>query len=513
MSNNKEIESLEKKLASTIQSRNVIEQARHAQIATLVQFVSKLSLTCKGIDIELDNRLANFRSLISKGIDFERLKPLIDDISILLQQQESRQDANIRELHQTVNDAGKRLQQSKGVPDDLRRSLRNLLTNELNDIKATQDFVPVLSNLVEIYHQVLNNKHGDLSSEPEQLSPDLANELLNLTSELAFEGESAKKIDYIKQRISTNHQLNVLLDSCINIIRLIVATISQERQTAQSFLFAINETLSLLHQTLLDSVNRSKDVGHRMAQLNQKIEDKIYQLNDQSQQANSITELKLIVGKKLEALTLDIKYKEELEIQERECITESLKVMQTRIDSLEKETSIYRERLAEQKFKSLQDSLTKLPNRAAFDERFQLEFNSFKRNNKNLCLVVIDVDHFKRINDSFGHSAGDKTLQVIASALKKTVRNTDFIARFGGEEFIIIMPDTDLKQIIQPLEKIRKAIKAIPFKFKDTSVQITISIGATQFMSVDTTQEVFDRADDALYEAKRTGRDRLVIKK
>jgi diguanylate cyclase (GGDEF)-like protein len=75
------------------------------------------------------------------------------------------------------------------------------------------------------------------------------------------------------------------------------------------------------------------------------------------------------------------------------------------------------------------------------------------------------------------------------------------------------MPDTDLKQIIQPLEKIRKAIKAIPFKFKDTSVQITISIGATQFMSVDTTQEVFDRADDALYEAKRTGRDRLVIKK
>ena len=513
MANQTELESLQKKLRSAVKNRDVVEQARQSQVSSLVQFVAKLSLTCKGLDLELDNRLAKFRAAINKGVDFEILKPLLDEITLLLAQQELRQSANIRELHQTVNDAGKRLQQSKGVPDALRRSLRNLLTTELDDIKATQDFVPVLSRLVDIYHQVLNNKHGDIQAAPQSLAPELAQELLNLTSQLAFEGNNAQEIDRIKHQIASNNQLSILLDCCISIIRLIVATISQERQSAQTFLLAINETLALLHQSLLDSVNRSRDVGHRMAELNQQIDAKITQLNNETQTTNSVTELKKLVGQKLEALTLDIKLKEELEIQERESISQSLHVMQKRIDILEKETKTYRDRLAEQKFKSLQDSLTKLPNRAAFDERLQFEYQSFKRTKKNLCLVVIDVDHFKSINDNYGHSAGDKTLQVIASALKKTIRTTDFIARFGGEEFTLIMPDSDLNQIIQPLEKIRKSIKSIPFKFKDTSVQITISIGATQFMPTDSPQEVFDRADEALYSAKNSGRDRLVIKK
>ena len=90
---------------------------------------------------------------------------------------------------------------------------------------------------------------------------------------------------------------------------------------------------------------------------------------------------------------------------------------------------------------------------------------------------------------------------------------TDFIARFGGEEFVLIMPHSKLEQIIVPLEKLRRSIKAIPFKFKQKSVTITISFGATQIKQSDSMQEAFDRADEALYEAKNTGRDRIVIKK
>nr|WP_239031191.1 GGDEF domain-containing protein [Pseudoalteromonas sp. MMG024] len=186
--------------------------------------------------------------------------------------------------------------------------------------------------------------------------------------------------------------------------------------------------------------------------------------------------------------------------------------MGERVNKLEKETEQYQERLAEQRFKSLQDSLTQLPNRAAFDERFALEYNTFKRDHHDLCIVVADIDHFKAINDNYGHSAGDKTLQVVARALKKAIRVTDFIARFGGEEFVLIMPHSKLEQISVPLEKLRRSVKAIPFKFKQKAVTITISFGATQLKEGDSMQEAFDRADEALYQAKNSGRDRIVLK-
>ncbi|PAJ76354.1 GGDEF domain-containing protein [Pseudoalteromonas sp. NBT06-2] len=508
-----QLEILQKKLNKAIKNRDLIETTRQSQLGALTQFVAKLSLVCKGQDLELDNKLAKFRALLNKGVDFEILFPFIDEITNILKSQETKQDTNIRKLQQSVNNAGKKLQQTKGVPDELRRSLRSILSKDLHGIKATSDFIPLLSKLVEIYHKVLNNKNDKLNSSGSDIAPKLAQELLNLTSELAFEGENAIFFEEIKLQISKDFKLEALLDACINIIRIIISNISQERDTAQQFLVNVNETLNLLHQTLLDSVQRSKDVGHKMASLNQKIEDKISQLASETEEASTIDSLKIVVGQKLEALTLDIKFKEDIELSERESLANTLKKMQSRINSLESETKNYKEKLAEQRFKSLQDSLTKLPNRAAYDERIALEFNTFERSQHDLCLVVVDIDHFKRVNDTFGHSAGDKTLQVLANALKKSVRVTDFISRFGGEEFVIIMPNSDLKQILGPLEKIRKTIKSIPFKFKDKNIRITISIGASQFKKSDSILEVFDRADSALYEAKNSGRDRIILKK
>ncbi|WP_372811561.1 GGDEF domain-containing protein, partial [Pseudoalteromonas nigrifaciens] len=167
----------------------------------------------------------------------------------------------------------------------------------------------------------------------------------------------------------------------------------------------------------------------------------------------------------------------------------------------------------DQRFQSLLDSLTKLPNRAAFDERYNHEMHLFNVQASDVTLVVIDVDYFKSINDRFGHTAGDITLQVIAKALQKSIEKTDFIARYGGEEFVLLMPGTSLEHAIPQLEKLKKNIKKIPFKFKDKQIEITVSLGATQFKQGDTLLKAFDRADDALYEAKNAGRDRLCIRK
>ncbi|MFN6970714.1 MAG: GGDEF domain-containing protein, partial [Rheinheimera sp.] len=198
---------------------------------------------------------------------------------------------------------------------------------------------------------------------------------------------------------------------------------------------------------------------------------------------------------------------------ERQSLLQAVQHMDARLKELEEEASQFKKRLAEQKFRSLQDSLTELPNRAAFDERYELEVKRFKRSGKPLSIVLGDVDHFKNINDSYGHSAGDKTLKVIARALKQSLRDTDFIARYGGEEFILLFPETAIEDLSVPLNAIREKIKRIPFKFKDTNVPITISFGATELRSADTNREAFDRADEALYEAKRNGRDKVMFRK
>nr|WP_246283161.1 GGDEF domain-containing protein [Marinifaba aquimaris] len=187
--------------------------------------------------------------------------------------------------------------------------------------------------------------------------------------------------------------------------------------------------------------------------------------------------------------------------------------MQARLAELELEAEEYKKRLSEQQFKSLQDSLTKLPNRAAFDERIQLEFKRWQRYGKDLCLAVADIDLFKQINDQFGHLAGDKTLQVIGKAITYGLRETDFIARYGGEEFVFIFPETSAKELEIKLHSLKEKIKTIPFKFKDKSVNVSISIGLTQFKKGDQPNTAFERADKALYQAKNDGRDKVKLLK
>ena len=304
-----------------------------------------------------------------------------------------------------------------------------------------------------------------------------------------------------------------MLDAAINIISVIVKNINKERESAQSFLASLNQTLEELHNSIVSTSKHSQSIGLEFDTLNKNIKDKIKSLNEKTQSATSISSLKELVDNELKSLSKDFIAKEQLERADREVLVSSFDEINNRIGSLENKLTKYKKRLNEQRFKSLLDSLTKLPNRAAFDERYNHEMHLFNVQTSDVTLVVIDVDHFKSINDRFGHTAGDITLQVIAKALQKSVRKSDFIARYGGEEFVLLMTDMTLQNAAIPLDKLRKAIKNIPFKFRDKQIEITISLGATQFRKGDTPIIAFDRADDALYEAKNTGRDRLCMSK
>jgi diguanylate cyclase (GGDEF)-like protein len=469
--------------------------------------------------------LASLRNILKKNPNISNIVPLINDISGMLIKHEARNAHNIKSTKSSITVAGQQLQKQKGLPDQLRRDLRGLLHTVTESTDSMHDFLPILDQLVKLYQDAFHAKSA-ISQTPnatdtEQINPEtveppsnstISLQLLNLISELAFEGEHALKIDVIRQSLVKNDSIPHLVDSSLDVIKLIISSMSEERVSAQHFLLSINDALSGVQSAVLTSLNKSKKINQEMAKLDEVISHQISELSAHAVSTTSLEELQSLVSVKLRAINGAIRTKETLEQTEKASLLKSLTMMGQRLNDVETEAKSYKKHLAEQKFKSLQDSLTKLPNRAAFDERMDLEFKRWKRYSYPLCLAVVDIDYFKRINDNYGHSAGDKTLKVIATALKKSLRTTDFIARFGGEEFVVLFPETQLPDMEKPLNKIRETIKRIPFKFKNKAVSICVSIGVTAFRVEDNSLQAFDRADAALYEAKNSGRDKVVIK-
>jgi diguanylate cyclase (GGDEF)-like protein len=509
---------VKQQLANAVKARKQLEDTYESQFKILSQFVSRLSLACKGIDIDLDNKLARLRQEFAKGTDLEKILPLVESAVEALKALESRQLSDLKKAQNTLTDAGKLLQKQRGLPDQLRRDLRDLLTKVEEPSATVQAFLPHLTHLTELYQAALATKQQNEQSDTadddkyQAICKQISIELTNLLSELAFEGKYGQDIEKIRLTLLSDVSIEALLQSCLRTIEIIIASVTDERQSAQHFLLKLNEALTGVQQAVVSSLNTSNNIKEKMLLLNQQIEQQISNLTADTKSATSLEQLQSLVGTKLSAITCSLREKEQLEKDERELMLTTLRHMESRLAELDQEAAQFKKRLAEQKFRSLQDALTELPNRAAFDERFELEIRRSQRYGKPLSIALADVDHFKQINDNYGHSAGDKTLKVIAQALKQSLRETDFIARYGGEEFIILFPETHLSELKLPLNNLKDRIKKIPFKFKDKNVPISISFGATELKSTDNNRAAFDRADEALYEAKRAGRDLVVLK-
>ena len=165
-------------------------------------------------------------------------------------------------------------------------------------------------------------------------------------------------------------------------------------------------------------------------------------------------------------------------------------------------------KLAQQQQQLLHDPLSTLANRQAYDQHLPACFARSHRYDAPLTLVIADVDGFKSINDQFGHVCGDKVLQQIAQLLKSTIREVDFIARYGGDEFVMLFEHTDRDQATRV---VRKLIDAIHRQQHSGSFSVSISFGLTQLNHEDTPLTLFNRADRALYQAKCWGKDRFAV--
>lgn len=155
------------------------------------------------------------------------------------------------------------------------------------------------------------------------------------------------------------------------------------------------------------------------------------------------------------------------------------------------------------------DSLTGLWNRRALDEQIPLQLSLAQRYGTPLSVVMVDIDHFKQLNDVHGHAVGDGALQHIARLLRAGLRDSDFVARFGGEEFVLLLPQTDLTGALMATERIRKTISESPLRSTARDLVIKVSMGVAQVRREDRPCDVLARADAALLQAKQAGRNQI----
>jgi len=171
------------------------------------------------------------------------------------------------------------------------------------------------------------------------------------------------------------------------------------------------------------------------------------------------------------------------------------------------------EKIEEYKRTSQIDILTLLNNRASFDKKMLEELDRIVRYGSDCALIILDLDDFKKINDTHGHLAGDRILRGVAKVIKKNTRISDFLARYGGDEFAVILPQTNLVKAVKVAEKIRCSLEGVAFRLEDARLKITASLGVAEFNAGKTVEDIIEVADQALYLAKSENRNRTRTEK
>ncbi|AVE06395.1 hypothetical protein CYL20_18130 [Pseudomonas palleroniana] len=334
--------------------------------------------------------------------------------------------------------------------------------------------------------------------------------LLGLLEDLDLPERHRPQAEAMRERLANGLNWYELLPILDDLAVLMLAITDSGQHEFEAYLKQLNERLEAFQGHLQVASDGHADSRSAARELDTQIREQVDGLQSSVQEASDLNSLKQVLESHLEGLlgTMD-EHQQQRDQREQE-VAARLKGLAERVASMEQEAQGYREHLEVQRQKALIDPLTGLPNRAAWSERLDQEVNAWHQRGNSLSLAILDLDHFKRINDGYGHLAGDKVLKIIANVLSKRLRPSDFIARFGGEEFVLLMPDSLLADALAVGEVLRAAIEACPFHFKGEPVTITVSMGVAQFLPGERSDLALKRADEALYRAKAAGRNKVL---
>jgi diguanylate cyclase len=340
--------------------------------------------------------------------------------------------------------------------------------------------------------------------------------LIQLLERLDLPLELTEDVERLKVRLDGEKTVASLTRSMTDIADLIARARSQvqeEKNEIEAFLSDLTDRLTQIDESLENTFQGERDAAQQRKDFGDRVNAEVQGIEDSVQEAQDLDTLKSSIRTRIDAIQSHMDAYRKMETEREERSASEIKELSAQLDTFQSEVSTLHRKLEQAREAATQDALTGLPNRMAYDERIQEEIERARRYQRPLSLAIIDVDFFKKINDKFGHPAGDKVLKILAEVFKKRTRDSDFVARMGGEEFMLVLTETSADDALTVTDKLRGVIEQANFHFRDTAVPVTVSCGITDYSEGDSVEELYSRADEALYEAKEGGRNRSVLKK
>jgi diguanylate cyclase len=286
--------------------------------------------------------------------------------------------------------------------------------------------------------------------------------------------------------------------------------LQRERQQTAEILAEVTKRLDEMAGYLSESSHANRSHFEDTQTYNDTVISQMRELTHEVAGASELGVLQGLVTARLERVAQHVsnfRAQEEFRLLE---INGRAERMRTRIAELEREANDLHSRLDSEKQGARVDPLTGIANRKSFEERFAHEIAQKPRAELAVVMLLWDLDNFKAINDSYGHRAGDRVLQSVAACFMAAVRDNDFVARIGGEEFVMLLGGAKIAPAMLIANQVRSAVEALRFHFRGTPVRVTVSCGLTELKENDVAEAAFDRADRALYRAKHGGKNLCV---
>lgn len=503
-------------------------------LAILRRCLAKLSFAAMGLDQELDSQLDHLRGSIRHEAAPDALLTEIDGITRTLMRMEevAANGGHVAPDYQVF--LAELVRRSSGEAASALGSLRKRLADEPAARRAglvAECLAELLSQTQTpgFFARLFGGRRtpadaADAASAVQPSAPapaprtetgrpaigsDLLRPVQKLLAELSLPENYERRIDELKARLAALASLDELPDLLDSIANLILNAASDDQTRFEAFLQILNQRMEQVHHFLAQSSSTQTEDAQACASLDRQVSVQVQDIHAQMAGANDLEELKGCVNARLDAISTSVGAYKTSQEQRREALQTQIRQLERQLVSVESEANSLRQTLVEQRQRALTDALTGLPNRTAYLERLEQEYARLRRYDSQMALAVMDIDHFKRINDQHGHIAGDAVLKAIAKLLLAGVRKSDFVARIGGEEFVFLLPEIGMAEATKAVNKLRLSIHTRMIEVKGVSLSATASFGVADFREGDTAADVFARADRALYRAKERGRNQV----
>ncbi len=338
--------------------------------------------------------------------------------------------------------------------------------------------------------------------------------LLALLDRLSPELASSARFEALRQAIADATDASALArqaEALAGLVNRQYRQLGEQRAAAERLLTHVKLQLEELAQYLTREDADHQDGNNARQEFDSHLISEIDALGTQMQQTCDLGALQEQVQSRLGTITARLKVFREREGARERDWQDRAERMNQRISELERSTQSMEASLRQEQQLASTDPLTGIANRLMLEQHMAEACRQVSQAGAEICLLVLDIDHFKNINDSFGHAAGDRALRIVAQQLQARLRADDVLARYGGEEFVALLAATRQDAGLRVAEMLRTCIEGIGFRGQQQPVRITLSCGLTALRAGDTADTAFERADRALYQAKRGGRNRCEV--